>query len=93
MLDVRPGPIVALNHVVTLAMVAGARAGLDRLDHLEASTQITTGRRPLAVRARLLELDGDLEAARRTYLDAARQTANSAQQRYLRESAARLEHR
>jgi predicted RNA polymerase sigma factor len=43
-----------------------------------------------AVRAHLLELDGDLIGARAAYLEAARQTRSTPEQRYLAARAARL---
>jgi RNA polymerase sigma factor (sigma-70 family) len=83
-------PVVALNHIVALAMVRGARAGLDQLTTLEADERIAGDHRLHAVRAHLLEMAGDRVAARDSYQAAARRTTSFPQQRYLRARAARL---
>jgi predicted RNA polymerase sigma factor len=81
---------VALNHTVAVAMVRGARAGLDLFRELEADARIATDHRLHAVRAYLLEMAGDRVAARDSYLAAARRTTSLPQQRYLHARAARL---
>jgi RNA polymerase sigma factor (sigma-70 family) len=83
-------PVVALNHAVAVAMVHGARAGLDLLGELEADERIAGDHRLHAVRAHLLEMAGDRVAARDSYEAAARRTTNFPQQRYLHARAARL---
>jgi RNA polymerase sigma factor (sigma-70 family) len=83
-------PVVALNHTVAVAMVRGARAGLDLFRELEADARIATDHRLHAVRAHLLEMAGDRVAARYSYLAAARRTTSLPQQRYLHARAARL---
>jgi RNA polymerase sigma factor (sigma-70 family) len=83
-------PVVALNHTVAVAMVGGARAGLDQLATLEADERIAGDHRLHAVRAPLLEMAGDRVAARDSYQAAARLTTSFPQQRYLRARAARL---
>jgi RNA polymerase sigma factor (sigma-70 family) len=83
-------PVVALNHAVAVAMVSGARAGLDLLGTLEADQRTAEDHRLHAVRAHLLELAGDRLAARDAYLAAARRTTSLPQQRYLHGRAARL---
>jgi predicted RNA polymerase sigma factor len=52
--------------------------------------RIARHHRIYAVRAHLLEMAGDLEAARSMYWMAARQTASLPEQHYLRTRAARL---
>jgi RNA polymerase sigma factor (sigma-70 family) len=84
-------PIVALNHAVAVSKVAGPSAGLELLRRLEPDTRINDDRRFHAVRARLLELDGDVEAALIAYQTAARQATNLRQQRYLNQQIARLQ--
>ncbi|WP_239159026.1 RNA polymerase sigma factor [Winogradskya humida] len=74
-----PGPMVTLNRIVALAMTRGPRAGLAALD--EAA--LTGHHRIDAVRAHLLELAGDLPAAREHYAAAARGTLSAAEKRYL----------
>jgi RNA polymerase sigma factor (sigma-70 family) len=83
-------PIVALNRVVAVAKARGAAAGLELLATLEADTRIAADHRFYAVRAHLLEILGQRDAAREAYEAAATRTDNLAQQRYLRGRAARL---
>lgn len=51
-------PVVALNHAVAVAVVRGARAGLDLLEELEADEWIAGDHRLHAVRAHRLESHG-----------------------------------
>ncbi|GAA3104488.1 RNA polymerase sigma factor [Streptosporangium carneum] len=87
---VSPNPVVTLNHAVAVGMVRGPRAGLDLLETLDADGQLTGHHRLDAVRAHLLEMAGDREAARSGYLEAARRTTSLPEQRYLEDRAARL---
>jgi RNA polymerase sigma factor (sigma-70 family) len=57
-------PVVALNHAVAAAMVRGPRAGLELLGGLVGDARLATGHRFHAVRAQLLEMAGELAAAR-----------------------------
>jgi RNA polymerase sigma factor (sigma-70 family) len=83
-------PVVALNHAVAVAMARGPRAGLDLLDGLAADDRLAGDHRLSAVRAHLLEREGDLAAARDCYREAARRATNPARQRHLLERAAHL---
>ncbi|MDQ7903176.1 sigma-70 family RNA polymerase sigma factor [Phytohabitans sp. ZYX-F-186] len=83
-------PVVALNHAVAVAMVRGARAGLDLLGDLAADDRIARDHRLHAVRAHLLEMAGERAAARSAYELAAGRTTSLPQQRYLNARAARL---
>ena len=87
---VSPGPVVTLNRAVAVAMVHGPRAGLALLGTLDADERMAHTHRLEAVRAHLLELAGDLTAARAAYQRAARMTASIPEQRYLSLRAARL---
>jgi RNA polymerase sigma factor (sigma-70 family) len=87
---VSPGPMVTLNRAVALAMVHGPRAGLALLGTLDSDNRMTHTHRLEAVRAHLLEIAGDVAAARESYLSAARMTASVPEQRYLALRAARL---
>ena len=82
--QVSPGPVVRLNRAVALAMVAGPRAGLALLGTMEDDDRMAHHHRVEAVRAHLLERDGQPGAARDAYLRAARMTASLPEQRYLR---------
>jgi RNA polymerase sigma factor (sigma-70 family) len=88
--QVAPGPVVTLNRAVALANVDGPRAGLALLGTLEFDQRLAHSHRLEAVRAHLLELAGEPEAAREAYLRAARMTASVPEQRYLSLQAARL---
>jgi RNA polymerase sigma factor (sigma-70 family) len=83
-------PVVRLNHAVAVAMARGPRAGLELLDDLAADQRMTGSHQLAAVRAHLLEMDGQPGAARAAYLDAAARATNLPQQRYLNARAARL---
>lgn len=74
-----PGPMVTLNRVVAVAMVHGARAGLRLLDSVSFSGHYRVD----AVRAHLLDMAGDVEAARVHYGKAARGTLSVPERRYL----------
>jgi RNA polymerase sigma factor (sigma-70 family) len=88
--QVAPGPVVTLNRAVALAMVDGPRAGLALLGTLDSDERMAHTHRLEAVRGHLLELAGDLDAARESYRRAARMTASLPEQRYLALRAARL---
>jgi RNA polymerase sigma factor (sigma-70 family) len=85
-----PNPMVTLNHAVAVAMVDGPRAGLALLEPLDCDDRLARHHRLHAVRAHLLEMAGDHQAARSGYQAAARLTTSLPEQRYLRGRAARL---
>jgi RNA polymerase sigma factor (sigma-70 family) len=82
-----PGPMVTLNRVVAVAMVRGPRAGLEELAAAEADPALAGHHRVDAVRAHLLELAGDREAARAHFRLAARRTLSIPERRYLESRA------
>jgi RNA polymerase sigma factor (sigma-70 family) len=83
-------PMVMLNRAIAVAMVHGPPAGLERLDALDADGRLAGHHRLTAVRAHLLEMAGDHQAAIAHYRTAASQTASIPEQRYLIARAARL---
>jgi RNA polymerase sigma factor (sigma-70 family) len=85
-----PGPMVALNRVVAVAMVDGPEAGLRALAAAETDPALAGHHRLNAVRAHLLELTGDRDTARAAYQEAARRTLSLPERRYLESRAARL---
>ncbi|MGH3083589.1 MAG: RNA polymerase sigma factor [Gaiellaceae bacterium] len=87
---ISPNPMVTLNHAVAVAMVRGPEAALDLLETLETDDRIAGHHRLDAVRAHLLEMAGDYDAARSSYRAAARRTTSLAEHRYLEARAARL---
>jgi RNA polymerase sigma factor (sigma-70 family) len=84
---IAPGPTVALNRAVAVGMVDGPRAGLEALDAIEG---MDGHHRLEAVRAHLLEMAGEQDAAHDAYRLAARLTTSLPEQRYLEDRAARL---
>jgi RNA polymerase sigma factor (sigma-70 family) len=87
---VAPNPMVTLNEAAAVAMVDGPRAGLELLATLDDDPHLASQHRLTAVRAHLLELAGDLDAARDAYRDAARRTTSLPERRYLESRATRL---
>jgi RNA polymerase sigma factor (sigma-70 family) len=83
-------PMVVLNHAVAAAMVHGPRVGLDLLRALDSDERLAGHHRLDAVRAHLLELAGDREAAVAHYRIAAGRTASLPERNYLMTQAARL---
>jgi predicted RNA polymerase sigma factor len=81
-------PIVTLNRAVAAAMVDGPSAGLALLDAVDE--RLDGHYRVDAIRAHLLEMAGDLEAALVHYRAAAARTTSLPEQRYLTTQAARL---
>lgn len=90
LLQVTDNPMVALNHVVAVAMARGPAEGLLLLGQIEGDERIEADHRLFAVRAHLLELSGALTAARAAYVEAAARTTSLQQQRYLNARAARI---
>ena len=83
-------PVVALNHVVAVAMTDGAAAGRTRMAVLAGDPRMAEHPRFHAVAAHLLEMAGEAAAARAAYAEAARRSTSIPQQRYLNARAARL---
>jgi predicted RNA polymerase sigma factor len=73
MASIVPGPMFTLNRIVALAMVHGPSAGLVALDAAQAVPALTGHYCCDAVRAYLLDLAGDHDAARVHYGRAAKQ--------------------
>ncbi len=88
--SIAPGPMVTLNRIVAVAMVHGPQAGLKQLAAAEADPALAGHHRVDAVRAHLLDIAGDLQAARAQYRLAARRTLSVPEQRYLSSRAAQL---
>ena len=88
---IAPGPMVGLNRIVAVAMVHGAERGLDELAAAEADPALAGHYRVEALRAHLLDMSGEYEAAQRHYRRAARRTLSLPEQRYLESRASSLE--
>jgi RNA polymerase sigma factor (sigma-70 family) len=85
-----PNPMVTLNRAVAVAMVRGPNAALDLLDTLDSDERLADHYRLAAVRAHLLDMAGDRDAALSGYRAAARRTTSIPERRYLESRAARL---
>ena len=83
-------PMVALNHAVASAMVHGPEKGLELLDAIKGDSRVAGSHRLDAVRAHLLELAGDRQAALDYYRSAATKTGNLSERNYLLTRAAQL---
>jgi predicted RNA polymerase sigma factor len=83
-------PMVALNHAIAAAMVHGPPAGLELLKTLDADGRLAGHYRLDAVRAHLLGLAGDHQAAIAHYRAAADRTTSLPERQYLATQAARL---
>jgi RNA polymerase sigma factor (sigma-70 family) len=90
LMQLSDNPMVALNHVVAVAMAHSAQEGLDLLGQIQHDERIAKDHRLYAVRAHLLEMAGDAAAARAAYEEAAERATSLPQQRYLNGRAARL---
>jgi RNA polymerase sigma factor (sigma-70 family) len=83
-------PMVTLNHAIAAAMVHGPRSGLRLLEPLDRDERLAGHYRLDAVRAHLLEMAGDHEAAIAHYRAAAGRTTSIPERNYLTTKAARL---
>jgi predicted RNA polymerase sigma factor len=81
-------PVVTVNRAVAAAMVNGPAAGLALLDGVAG--RLGGSYRVEAVRAHLLELAGELDAAAAGYAAAAERTASLPERHHLARQAARL---
>ena len=84
-----PGPMVALNRTVAVAMVHGPAAALAELNDAAADPALDGHHRVDAVRAHLLDELGDRDAARECYVRAAQRTRSLPERRYLLARATR----
>ncbi len=87
---IAPGPMVTLNRIVAAAMVHGPQTALEQLTTAEAEPALAGHHRVEAVRAHLLDMAGEADAARTHYRLAARRTLSLPEQRYLESRAAQL---
>ncbi len=91
--SIAPGAMVTLNRIVAVAMVHGPDEGLRQLAAAQtgpgADPALAGHHRVEAVRAHLLEMTGDHEAAREHYQLAARGTLSLPERSYLESRAGR----
>jgi RNA polymerase sigma factor (sigma-70 family) len=90
LLTLGDNPIVHLNRAVAVAMAHGPAPALRSLEQIENDSRLAGDHRLPAVRGHLLEMLGDLGAARDAYLTAAARATSVPQQRYLNAKATRI---
>ena len=83
--------MVTLNRAVAVAMVHGPDDALALLASLDTDDRMIEHHRLESVRAHLLDMAGDREAAYAAYRNAARRTASVPERRYLEARAARVQ--
>jgi predicted RNA polymerase sigma factor len=83
-------PMIVLNHAVAAAMVHGPAKGLELLGALDSDARIAERHRLEAVRAHLLEMVGNHDAAITHYRIAASRATSIPERNYLMMQAARL---
>jgi predicted RNA polymerase sigma factor len=83
-------PMISLNHAIASAMVHGPAKGLELLSLLDADARISGHHRLSAVRAYLLEMAGDRDAAIEQYRIAAQRATSIPERNYLIMQTARL---
>jgi RNA polymerase sigma factor (sigma-70 family) len=88
--ELSENPMVTLNHAIATAMVHGPGAGLERLKLLDQDARLKDHHRLHAVRAHLLEMIGDHQAAIVHYRLAAGRTTSIPERDYLVAQAGRL---
>ena len=81
---------MTLNRAVAVAEVRGPSAGVALLDALAGDERLAASHHLVSVRAHLLEMAGDRDAARAGYREAARRTTSEPERRHLLARAARL---
>ncbi|WP_083751121.1 RNA polymerase sigma factor [Kribbella sp. ALI-6-A] len=85
--QISDNPMVRLNHAVAVGMAVGPKEGLALLEPLDTDGRMKDHHRLEAVRAHLLEMSGDLDGARASYLLAARRTTSMPERDYLQKRA------
>lgn len=85
-----PGAMVTLNRIVAITMVHGAATGLFELELVADDPALVGHHRTFAVRAHLLEQEGDVAAAAAAYARAALLTRSEPERRYLNARATAL---
>src|SRR6516165_11332831 len=83
-------PMILLNHAIAAAMVHGPKKGLELLGALDSDPRLAERHRLEAVRAHLLEMAGEHEAAITHYRSAASRAPSIPERNYLMLQAARL---
>jgi len=88
---VQPSPIVSLNRAVAVAMAEGAQTGLDLIDQLAASDDLSNYHLLHAARADLLRRLGSAVESAKSYQRALALVSNDAERRFLERRLAEVE--
>ena len=83
LLEMRPTPIIALNHAVAIAMSRGLRRGVALIEELEASGELNDYYLMWAAKADLLRRMGDFAAATSAYRRALAVVTSGPERRFL----------
>jgi RNA polymerase sigma-70 factor (ECF subfamily) len=91
LLEMRPTPIIALNHAVAIAMAHGLRHGLALIGELEASGELSDYYLMWAAKADLLRRMGSFLDAAAAYRRALEVVSNNVDRRFLERRLAQVE--
>jgi RNA polymerase sigma-70 factor, ECF subfamily len=91
LLEMHPSPVIALNHAVAIAMSAGLKEGLQRIDALGASGELGDYYLFHAARADILRRMSRLNEAAEAYGVALTLATNRIEQEFLKQRLAALE--
>jgi RNA polymerase sigma-70 factor (ECF subfamily) len=91
LLKIAPSPVVMLNHVVALAMMRGADAGLQELSRLQDYPSLQKYHLLYATMGELLERSGRQHSAAQSYQEALKFTTNEVERRFLEKKLKRAE--
>lgn len=83
LLEMRPTPIIALNHAVATAMSRGLRRGVALIEELEASGELNDYYLMWSAKADLLRRMGDFAAATSAYRRALAVVTSGPERRFL----------
>jgi RNA polymerase sigma factor (sigma-70 family) len=84
---IAPNPMATLNQALAVAMVRGPAEGLRLLATLDEDKRVASHHRLFAMRGHLLEMAGDLAAAKEAFETAARRCTSLAERTYLQQRA------
>jgi RNA polymerase sigma-70 factor (ECF subfamily) len=93
LVQLKPGPVVALNRCVAVARVHGAQAALAELNRLDEERALSNYYLLPAVRGELLKELGHHDEAVAAYRQALSLAGNAPERRFLQRKIERLEHR
>jgi len=90
LLEVRPTPVIALNHAVAIAMARGLQHGLALIEELEASGELDDYYLMWSAKAELLRRIGNFKEAASAYRRALEVVTNNPDRRFLERQLAQV---